>query len=78
MEKHDRTHKFDAYQTIDTLTNYVLVHQNRIRIEHFRRQGPNEWLLTIHDGADTTLRLDTIGANVPLGEAYFKTSLLDA
>ncbi len=77
-EKHDRTDKFDAYQTIDTLTDYVLVHQDRIRIEHFRRQGPNEWLLTIHDGPGTTLRLDTIGADVPLHEAYLKTSLLDA
>jgi Uma2 family endonuclease len=77
-EQRDRTDKFDAYQTIETLTDYVLVHQDRVRIEHFRRQGPNEWLLTIHDGLDATLRLDSIGAEVPLREAYLKTSLLDA
>ncbi len=75
---YDRVRKFDAYASIPSLTDYVLVHQDRIRIEHFRRQSPNEWLLTIHDGAEATLRLDSIGADVPLGEAYLKTSLLDA
>lgn len=74
-EAYDRGEKFDAYQTIPTLTDYVLVHQDRVRAEHFARQGPNQWLLTVLEGAAASLRLDSLDAGMELREVYLKTDL---
>jgi Uma2 family endonuclease len=43
-EKYDRGLKWDAYQRIPSLTDYLLVSQDAIRIEHFSRQDDGSWL----------------------------------
>ena len=58
-ERYDRGAKWVAYQTIPTLTDYLLVASDRRRVDHFQR-GPDEgWMqrvlkadapLTLSDG----------------------------
>src|SRR5262249_53197923 len=43
-EQYDRGLKWDGYQRIESLTDYVLVSQSRPRIEHFRRDRTRTWL----------------------------------
>lgn len=43
-EQYDRGLKWDAYQRIDTLTDYVLVSQREPRVEHFRRDREGSWI----------------------------------
>ena len=42
-EQYDRGLKWEAYQRIATLTDYVLVSQNEPRIEHFTRGAGGDW-----------------------------------
>jgi len=44
-EAYDRGEKFAHYRRLDTLREYVLVSQDKIRIERFRREG-DEWTLS--------------------------------
>jgi len=43
-EQHDRGVKWEGYQHIESLTDYVLVSQAEPRIEHFRRDRTRTWL----------------------------------
>jgi Uma2 family endonuclease len=43
-EQYDRGLKWEGYQRIDSLTDYVLVSQSERRIEHFRRDRSRTWL----------------------------------
>ena len=43
-EQYDRGLKWDGYQRIESLTDYVLVSQAEPRIEHFRRDRTRTWL----------------------------------
>ncbi len=43
-EQHDRGVKWEGYQHIESLTDYVLVSQAEPRIEHFRRDRTRPWL----------------------------------
>jgi Uma2 family endonuclease len=43
-EQHDRGLKWEGYQRIESLTDYVLVSQAEPRIEHFRRDRTRTWL----------------------------------
>lgn len=42
-EQHDRGLKWTGYQTIRSLTDYLLVWQSEARIEHFRRETAGRW-----------------------------------
>ena len=43
-EQYDRGLKWEGYQRIESLTDYVLVSQTEPRIEHFRRDRTRTWV----------------------------------
>jgi Uma2 family endonuclease len=70
-EQYDRGLKWDGYQRIDSLTDYVLVSQSERRIEHFRRDRTRTWLYQFASGGerlvlsnDSVLDVDAIYAGV--------------
>ncbi|MBC8070357.1 MAG: Uma2 family endonuclease [Deltaproteobacteria bacterium] len=42
-EAYDRGAKWEAYQRIPTLTDYLLVAQNQVRVEHYHRESDGAW-----------------------------------
>jgi Uma2 family endonuclease len=69
-EAHDRGYKFSLYRKLESLQEYVLVSQNEPRIEVFRRQPSDQWLLTDFEGLDATCRLDSIDCSIALASVY--------
>ncbi len=53
-EAFDRGNKFNDYQTLETLEDYLLVNTQSQRIEHFHRQAQG-WLLQTHTQGSFTL-----------------------
>jgi Uma2 family endonuclease len=73
-ELYDRGAKFDHYWRLPSLTEYVLVAQDQVRVEHFARQGDG-WLLTVARSLDETLRLPALDAVLPLAAIYENVEL---
>jgi Uma2 family endonuclease len=71
-ESIDRREKFLSYARIETLKEYVLIHQNAIKIEVFRRDHGWE---TQHL-ADGERKLKCLDASVPLAAIYEDIELL--
>lgn len=69
-EAYDRGKKFAQYQEIESLTDYVLIAQDEPRIEHFRRQPDDQWLLTVATGLASKIRLASIECTLSLSEVY--------
>ncbi len=65
-ESYDRGEKWAAYQRLPSLTDYVLVAQDRKRIEHYRRDTGDTWhYRELGDGenlflGDATVAIDAI------------------
>jgi Uma2 family endonuclease len=70
-EKYDRGDKFEQYQTIASLRDYVLVSQKKVRIEHFRRQDDGTWVLRATGPGDRVV-LDSVGCELAVDLAYLK------
>ena len=70
-ESFDRGAKFQAYQEIPTLNEYVLVAQDKYMVEHYVRQ-PDGWLYTKPKGTDATLTLAFLECHLKLDEVYRK------
>jgi Uma2 family endonuclease len=47
-EQYDRGLKWEGYQRLESLTDYLLVSQSELRIEHFRREAAGLWLYRAH------------------------------
>lgn len=73
-EAFDRGEKFGRYRALAALRDYVLVAQDRPRIEVFARDG-ERWALTEHAGLDAVAELTSIGAVVALADVYAKVPL---
>jgi Uma2 family endonuclease len=63
-EAYDRGEKWEGYQGIASLTDYVLVSQRAVRVEHFQRHADGSWqyrtlgageVLTLSNGATVTI-----------------------
>lgn len=69
-ETYDRGLKLQAYRTITSLQDYILVNQNEIRIEQYTRQENNLWILRDHQSLDEELNIASIGVSLSLGRIY--------
>ena len=73
-ESRDRVVKFDAYRALPSLMEYVLVAQDRARIECYTRQPDESWRIDIAIGTDAILPLPGIGCELRLAEIYARVS----
>jgi Uma2 family endonuclease len=71
-EAYDRGRKFELYQSIDSLTDYLLVAQDTPRVEHFRRQPGGEWIYTLENRLEASVTIPSIGCALELAEVYEK------
>lgn len=70
-EQYDRGAKFLTYQRIVSLQDYVLVAQDKPRIEHFQRED-TRWIYTLVEGLDSKLHLPSIDYMLMLADVYEK------
>ena len=73
-EIYDRTEKFEYYKQITTLQEYLLVSQDKVKIEHYRIQG-TQWRLEEYQTLQDTLALSTIGCKLTLNDIYRRVNL---
>ena len=73
-EGYDRGFKAAQYRTLGPLQEYALVSQSEARVEVFRRESSNEWLLSEFVGTDAVCHFRSVDCSVPLSEIYDKVT----
>ncbi|MDE0012849.1 MAG: Uma2 family endonuclease [Candidatus Poribacteria bacterium] len=68
---YDRGEKFASYQKLDSLCEYILISQDRVRVEHYLRQD-QEWDLTEFHSLVDVCQLPSIGCELSLKAIYAK------
>lgn len=76
-ERYDRGEKFAHYRRLESLREYVLVSQHRMRVEFYVRQGEH-WLLTEFTEPATEVPLASLGCAVVLRDLYERVTFEDA
>lgn len=67
---YDRGRKFEHYRSIPTLTDYVVIAQDRVHVEHYTRTDDRSWTLREYSAADDVLNFTSIGATVQPASIY--------
>lgn len=74
-EGYDRGRKFELYQSITSLREYLLISSDRIRVELYTLQPSGKWLLTTANHLEDTIVVDSICCNITVAELYEKVEL---
>jgi Uma2 family endonuclease len=72
-EKYDRNEKFERVKQLDTLLEFVLIAQDRVRVERYTRQA-EDWVLTTWETLEDRLTLESIGCEVGLSDIYARVT----
>lgn len=70
-EAYDRGEKFAHYRRLKSLTDYLLIAQDKVRVEHYVRQG-DQWVLSEASDLNSTIHLSSIGCDLALRDIYDK------
>jgi Uma2 family endonuclease len=74
--EYDRTTKFQRYRMgNDTLTDYILVSQDKPFVEHFTKQSDNNWIYRSYSALDDDLKIESIECELSLREIYDRVEL---
>ena len=69
-ESYDRGKKFQHYQTLASLQEYVIVSQAEPKVETFLRQANGTWRYTCVTGLGVSIALESLGIEVLMDEIY--------
>ncbi len=70
----DRGEKFMHYRSVESLADYVLIAQDGVHVEHYRRQG-EFWVLAETRDPQGRIVLESIGCELELAEIYDRLGL---
>jgi Uma2 family endonuclease len=69
-EQYDRGDKFEAYRTLPSLQEYLLIDQYRPHVEQYVKQSERQWLFTEYSGLDARLKLSSVPVELALKDLY--------
>ena len=73
-EAYDRGKKSEQYRTLASLTDYLLIAQDRALVEHYSRQPGERWLLHAANRLEDTVAISSLGCELPLSEVYLNVT----
>src|SRR6266404_1299951 len=71
-EAYDRGKKWEHYQRLDSLHDYLLVSQAPYRVEQFTRQPGGSWSYTEYVGESEVVEIKSVGCSLLLRDVYAK------
>lgn len=69
-ERIDRHEKLHAYRDMPSVTEYVIVEQEKMEIEIHRRQSDGNWITYFYAENDTEFTLESVNLTLQLSEVY--------
>lgn len=67
---YDRGEKFRAYQSLPGFSDYLLIAQHDMLVEHHTREAPGRWLASEHRGAHEVIKPRSVAVELPLSDIY--------
>jgi Uma2 family endonuclease len=68
FDRGDKLHRFQKYNP--SLTDYILVSQDRPQIDHYRREKNGSWKYTIHEGMKAVVKIESIKGRLKATDVY--------
>jgi Uma2 family endonuclease len=74
-ENYDYGTKFILYRELESFEEYMLVSQDKARVEVMLKTPDKRWLITTYEGLDATVVLESLNISLPMSEIYRRVEL---
>jgi len=74
----DRTQKLEGFLANPTIKECLLVNESEMRVEHYARQNPKQWIYRIYNERDDVISLDSIQCKLSLADVYAQVKLRES
>lgn len=75
-QDYDRGGKFELYRDIDSFREYLLIHQDKVHIEHYHKDDAGRWVLIDIKDIEATLTIQAIDFSIPVRRIYERVDWL--
>jgi Uma2 family endonuclease len=62
--------KFILYRKLESFEDYLLVSQDRARVEVAHKAADKQWLMRTYEGLDAVVNVESLGISLPMAEIY--------
>ena len=62
---------------MDSIRECLLIEQKEIRVEHYIKQTPRQWILRIYEELTEIIILESINCEIPVAEVYAQIEFKD-
>lgn len=66
----DKTEKLEIYQKMESVQECVLIEQDRMLVQLYKKQTPKQWLVQIADSSEDAVEFESIGCRLLLSDIY--------
>jgi len=74
----DKTEKLECYLALESIREYFLIKEDEMRVEHYAKQNPKQWVYRIYDSREDVVSIDSINCKVSLAEIYAQIKFVQA
>jgi Uma2 family endonuclease len=74
----EKSRKLEAYLALDSIKECLQVKADEMRVEHYSKQNPKQWIYRIYNERDDVISLDSLNIKLSLGEIYSQVKTQNA
>jgi len=71
-KNYDKDNKFEAYGTITTLKEYILIDQYKIKIEHYIKLAAEKWTYIEYKKIGAQIIINSLNQEIEIADIYDK------
>ena len=60
---------------MDSIKECIVLKADEMRVEHYAKQNPKQWLYKIYNERDDVISLDSINCKISLSEVYSQINI---
>ncbi len=66
----DKTTKLEKYLTLESVSEYLMVNEDKMLIEHYAKQGLKQWVYKIYNSNEDIISIDSMMCKINVSEIY--------
>lgn len=77
-QDYDRGQKFEFYRSLPSLQDYLIIHQDQIRLEYYHKLADRQWVLLELNDSEAPLTIQSLNFEIPLHRIYERVDWFSA
>jgi Uma2 family endonuclease len=74
----EKSQKLESYLALESIKECLQIKADEMRVEHFSKQNPKQWIYRIYNERDDVITLESIGVKISLSEIYAQVNIRQA